>query len=550
MEKIDLDDIDNDDDNYDNEKPILFKSLQTLSDIAIDNENEQQIEDKKNNFSLFHFEKDRISLLSFCLIIKDNQNQIENTENPLKIDLESQIKYVSNSNIKKFNPNICEKKVKIYELVFFSSNDNHNINLEKIQFQKYLSTFIYVPLNPSLYYSKCKYNAEYINNESFFKSFQIAIASFLLEIKIRNYLINDLNLDLGTSIDKDNENGGNKNLDKMLYMLIDRVHLNEFRKEVLTLISESPLRMELIVDNPHYKCLFYYLPLLLSKLDQYNNEKHSFYISDFHAPLSSDMVNLSSDNSIFIFPELIIVINNIIKKFKLFPKNKIILLSFKNAIYETELEEKCFYFSAKKKEVKESLLFIESTLINHDSLSLFFDIRGNRGFIGKIKNDYFLFIGETEKSELIGVNLDNQNGSIEYNFLNKFSVPDYNWEENFGVNYNNIFTCDKNILENEVIFLLSFKTISEYNALIIDLEQHIQKKDKLFHFCKISEGVPFVPNYNFNIIDNNINLNEIMDDKNNNIYQGMQVNLLTDESEDSKSINDNKFSIIDLNESA
>ena len=41
-----------------------------------------------------------------------------------------------------------------------------------------------------------------------------------------------------------------------------------------------------------------------------------------------------------------------------------------------------------------------------------------------------------------------------------------------------------------------------------------------------------------------------MDDKNNNIYQGMQVNLLTDESEDSKSINDNKFSIIDLNESA
>lgn len=550
MEKIDLDDIDNHQDNYDNEKPILFKSLWTLSDVEIDNENEHQTEEKKNNFTLFHFEKNRISLLSFCLIIKDNQNQIQNTENAMKIDLDNQKKSIINSNLKKFDEKMCEKKVKIYDKIFFSSKDN--INLEKLQFQKYLSTFIYVPLNPNLYYSKCKYNAEYINNETFFKSFQIAIASFLLEIKIRNYLINELNLDIDTPNNNNNQNGSDKSLDKLLYMLIDKTHLNEFRKEVLTLISENPLRMELIVENPHFKCLFSYLPLLLSKLDQFNNEKHSFYISDFHAPLSSDMINLSSDNSIFIFPDLITVINTIIKKFKLFPNNKIVLLSFKNAIYETELEEKCFYLSSKKKEAKQSLIFIESTLINHDSLSLFFDIKGNRGFFGKIKNDYFLFIGENEKNELIGINLDNKNGSVEYNFLNKLPVLDYNWEENFGVNYNNIFTCDKNVLENEVIFLLSFKNISEYNTLVNDVNQHIQNKNKLFNFCKISEEAPLVPNYNFNIVDNNnnINLNEIMNDKNNNIYQGLQVDLLSDESDDDKNINDQGFSIIDLNENA
>lgn len=466
----------------------LYSSVQTLS--SAEEESEAQ-----NNFSIFNGDSNDKDILAFCVIVKDvlnKEEKIEDEEEFVKKNEEGVIR-------KKFENKIYEKYIKIFDHVF-----NAEEKFSEVQFKKFISMIVYVSLNPNVYYNKDtiknKTNSVYIYNESLYKSIQIAIASFLLNLRVITYLKTKMNFTIDES------------LKEKTHLLIDKVHLTELKKEILALISDTPLPIEVISNNSNFSTLIDALPTILSRLDNINNIKQFYHINEFLSPFSSEMINLS--NSIFSLNDLLNSYMKIINVFRIEREYKILFLSYKDTVNEKEIIAHC-YKDKKYIDSTACLLFLECSIENKQNrLSSIFDIKCNRGAIVKHNSDYVYTIGITEQSELIGIDLHSQNGNSVDDFISKFKFDDYDWDKNFSVNPSNIYRITPSEITDTAILLFMFTSDDEFTNMIYTMKEYANTDESLFTVIDYASAPQF--------------------------YSGVEINLLPSEE-------DGEFSIIDLN---
>ena len=459
----------------------MFSSVNTLSSAEVDNE--------LNNFSIFNGDNNDKDILSYCVIVNDMLSKEE------KIEDEEQFVQKNEEEIarKKFDNKIYNKYIKIFEHVF-----NADEKFSHAQFKKFISMILYVSLNPNVYYNKDtiknKTNSVYLYNESLYKSIQIAIASSLLHLRVISYLKTKMNI----SIDDTSQT----------HLLIDKVHLTELKKEILALLSDSPLPIEIIAHNSNFNALLETLPTILSQLDNINNIKQFYHINEFHSPFSPEMINIS--NSIFSLSDLLNSYIKIINAFRIENEYKISFLSFKDTINEKELID-AFYKDKTYIDSAVCLLFLECSTDNkQNSLSDIFDIKCNRGAIVKHFFDYVYIIGTTEQGELIGVDLHSKNGNHIDDFISKYKIDDYDWDKNFSVNSSNIYRINPSEITDTAILLFMFTSDDEFTDMIYTMKAHSNTDESLFNVVDFSSKfyseINLLPNDDdgeFSIIDLN-----------------------------------------------
>ena len=495
--------------------------------ISINKKNTEELSDEYlQNFDLLResliLQEDQISGKGNLI-----QSKIEKTENSNKSyvegiwsSLKSKVSVISNSISNSLNINVIPFKkekdypgeIQIFEKIFINSH------FYKEFYKKFKKTLFYFSTRNKLIKPIHKDNVYFISDYiwgNLYRCFQMIFANLFCEIKIKEYVIKNLHIDLN-----------NEESRKTLPLYIDEVHLNDIRYQILILFMDNPIKLEKLIQNENF--IFFFkekFPKILESIDSFDN--NTFKICQIMAPFlimapfSIDMLYKSSNYFKYISRynylrnageinlmslNIMNAFNEIINQYNLFNR-KINIINFNNEIEEEKILNKCFikitdiknekinnlydyqgqYF--KYNEGVYCLLFVKVKLgknsiknIYLKNLSSIFKIQGNKGFIGKIsekENDYAYFIGETD-GILLGIspnnNLDSINSIDELTQKEKFSSFELNDSNLFLINY-----CD---ISPFIIFVFQFSCFDEYKSLIIDIKKHTNIKNPILNLKK------------------------------------------------------------------
>ncbi len=482
---------------------IKKKSTEELSDEYLQNFDllrESLVLQEDTTFGKGNLIKSKIEKTEYS-----NKSYVEGIWSSLK----SKVSVISNSISNSLNINVIPFKkekdypgeIQIFEKIFINSH------FYKEFYKKFKRTLFYFSTRNNLIKPIHKDNVYFISDYiwgNLYRCFQMIFANLFCEIKIKQYVINNLHIDLN-----------NEEIRKTLPLYIDEVHLNDIKYQILILFMDNPIKIEKLMQNENFSFFFKEkFPKILESIDSFDN--NTFKISQIMAPFSIEMlykssnyfkyisrynylrnageINLSSLNIMNAF-------NEIINQYNLFNR-KINIINFNNEIEEEKILNKCFikitdiknekinnlydyqgqYF--KYNEGVNCLFFVKVKLgknsiknIYLKNLSSIFKIQGNKGFIGKIsgkENDYAYFIGETD-GILLGIspnnNLDSINSIDELILKEKFSTFELNESNLFLINY-----CD---ISPFIIFVFQFSCLDEYKSLIIDIKKHMNIKNPI-----------------------------------------------------------------------
>ena len=449
------------------------------------------------------------------------KTKIEKTENSNKTyvegiwsSLKSKVSVLTSSISNSLNINVIPfKKEKDYpgEIKIFEKTFINNHYFREF-YRKYKRTLFYFSTRNKFIKPVYKDNVYFISDYiwgNLFRCFQMIFANLFCEIKMKEYLIKNLNINLN-----------NEEIRKTLSLFIDEVHLNEIKYDILILFMDNPLKIETLIQNDNFTFFFKEkFHKTLESIDNFDN--NAFKVSQVMSPFSIDMLYKSSNYFKYISRynylrnageinlmslNIMNAFNEIINQYNLFNR-KINIINFNNEIEEEKILNKCFikitdiknekinnlydyqgqYF--KYNEGVYCLLFVKVKLgknsiknIYLKNLSSIFKIQGNKGFIGKIsekENDYAYFIGETD-GILLGIspnnNLDSINSIDELTQKEKFSSFELNDSNLFLINY-----CD---ISPFIIFVFQFSCFDEYKSLIIDIKKHTNIKNPILNLKK------------------------------------------------------------------
>ena len=441
------------------------------------------------------------------------KTKIEKTENSNKTyvegiwsSLKSKVSVLTSSISNSLNINVIPfKKEKDYpgEIKIFEKTFINNHYFREF-YRKYKRTLFYFSTRNKFIKPVYKDNVYFISDYiwgNLFRCFQMIFANLFCEIKMKEYLIKNLNINLN-----------NEEIRKTLSLFIDEVHLNEIKYDILILFMDNPLKIETLIQNDNFTFFFKEkFHKTLESIDNFDN--NAFKVSQVMSPFSIDMLYKSSNYFKYISRynylrnageinlmslNIMNAFNEIINQYNLFDR-KINIINFNNEIEEEKILNKCFikvidihnekinnlyeckgqYY--KYNEGVNCLMFVKVKLgkmsIKDEyvkNLPNYFKIQGNKGFIGKIsekENDYAYFIGETD-GILLGIspnnNLDSINDINELIQKDKFSTFELNENNLFLINY-----CD---ISPFIIFVFQFTCLDEYKSLIVDIKKHVNEK--------------------------------------------------------------------------
>ena len=441
------------------------------------------------------------------------KTKIEKTENSNKTyvegiwsSLKSKVSVLTSSISNSLNINVIPfKKEKDYpgEIKIFEKTFINNHYFREF-YRKYKRTLFYFSTRNKFIKPVYKDNVYFISDYiwgNLYRCFQMIFANLFCEIKMKEYLIKNLNINLN-----------NEEIRKTLSLFIDEVHLNEIKYDILILFMDNPLKIETLIQNDNFTFFFKEkFHKTLESIDNFDN--NAFKVSQVMSPFSIDMLYKSSNYFKYISRynylrnageinlmslNIMNAFNEIINQYNLFDR-KINIINFNNEIEEEKILNKCFikvidihnekinnlyeckgqYY--KYNEGVNCLMFVKVKLgkmsIKDEyvkNLPNYFKIQGNKGFIGKIsekENDYAYFIGETD-GILLGIspnnNLDSINDINELIQKDKFSTFELNENNLFLINY-----CD---ISPFIIFVFQFTCLDEYKSLIVDIKKHVNEK--------------------------------------------------------------------------
>ena len=522
--------IDNLNNNNKNEIALKNKINEntTLSNLNIeyfyDPENiKEEIPIVKNREELTDKYLENFDLLRESLVLEEEdlkfgktnllKTKIEKTENSNKTyvegiwsSLKSKVSVLTSSISNSLNINVIPfKKEKDYpgEIKIFEKTFINNHYFREF-YRKYKRTLFYFSTRNKFIKPVYKDNVYFISDYiwgNLFRCFQMIFANLFCEIKMKEYLIKNLNINLN-----------NEEIRKTLSLFIDEVHLNEIKYDILILFMDNPLKIETLIQNDNFTFFFKEkFHKTLESIDNFDN--NAFKVSQVMSPFSIDMLYKSSNYFKYISRynylrnageinlmslNIMNAFNEIINQYNLFDR-KINIINFNNEIEEEKILNKCFikvidihnekinnlyeckgqYY--KYNEGVNCLMFVKVKLgkmsIKDEyvkNLPNYFKIQGNKGFIGKIsekENDYAYFIGETD-GILLGIspnnNLDSINDINELIQKDKFSTFELNENNLFLINY-----CD---ISPFIIFVFQFTCLDEYKSLIVDIKKHVNEK--------------------------------------------------------------------------
>ena len=522
--------IDNLNNNNKNEIALNNKNNEntTLSNLNIEyfydpEDIKEEIPIVKNREELTDKYLENFDLLRESLVLEEEdlkfgktnllKTKIEKTENSNKTyvegiwsSLKSKVSVLTSSISNSLNINVIPfKKEKDYpgEIKIFEKTFINNHYFREF-YRKYKRTLFYFSTRNKFIKPVYKDNVYFISDYiwgNLFRCFQMIFANLFCEIKMKEYLIKNLNINLN-----------NEEIRKTLSLFIDEVHLNEIKYDILILFMDNPLKIETLIQNDNFTFFFKEkFHKTLESIDNFDN--NAFKVSQVMSPFSIDMLYKSSNYFKYISRynylrnageinlmslNIMNAFNEIINQYNLFDR-KINIINFNNEIEEEKILNKCFikvidihnekinnlyeckgqYY--KYNEGVNCLMFVKVKLgkmsIKDEyvkNLPNYFKIQGNKGFIGKIsekENDYAYFIGETD-GILLGIspnnNLDSINDINELIQKDKFSTFELNENNLFLINY-----CD---ISPFIIFVFQFTCLDEYKSLIVDIKKHVNEK--------------------------------------------------------------------------